>query len=331
MLALSIILIVAAIIFFGIALYLTTQTHKINHLVDEENIKKEKQKELLEREILILEKRKKELEQDTQSGYESYCDILELTYLAKENEFDSKIKALQFEYEKFIEQLNFKCEQNKLEALKAFEAYCDILDKDYYSKEKQYDNDIAKWLLKMQECKTDLDKIQSTRAAALEAQIREEEMTLQADFYSLHLTQLEQDTITLIEDLKPRLPEPRVLCMLIWTTFYQKQMTSLCNNVLGSNIVCGIYKITNKKTGLCYIGQAVNCADRWKQHVKCGLGIDTPAQNKLYKAMQKDGVINFTFELLEKCSKTELNEKEKFYINLYQSYDFGYNSTGGNK
>jgi hypothetical protein len=47
--------------------------------------------------------------------------------------------------------------------------------------------------------------------------------------------------------------------------------------------------------------------------------------------MQTDGLTNFTFELLEKCPKTELNEKEKFYINLYQSYDFGYNSTGGNK
>ena len=30
--------------------------------------------------------------------------------------------------------------------------------------------------------------------------------------------------------------------------------------------------------------------DRWKQHAKCGLGIDTPAANKLYKAMQEDGI-----------------------------------------
>ena len=103
MLALSVVLIIAAIIFFGIALYLTTQRHKINHLVDEENIKKEKQKELLNREISFLKQQKKELEEETQSGYESYCDILEITYLAKENEFDSKIKALQIEYEKYRE------------------------------------------------------------------------------------------------------------------------------------------------------------------------------------------------------------------------------------
>ena len=47
--------------------------------------------------------------------------------------------------------------------------------------------------------------------------------------------------------------------------------------------------------------------------------------------MLEDGLWNFTFELLEECSREELNEKEKFYIELYQSYNFGFNSTNGNK
>ena len=76
-------------------------------------------------------------------------------------------------------------------------------------------------------------------------------------------------------------------------------MTELCDRVLGKNIVCGIYKITNLVTEQCYIGQSVNCSDRWKQHCKCGLGIEASSTNKLYNAMQKDGVWNFTFELLE--------------------------------
>ena len=45
--------------------------------------------------------------------------------------------------------------------------------------------------------------------------------------------------------------------------------------------------------------------------------------------MQKDGIENFTFELLEECSREELNKKETFYINLYQSVSYGYNSQGG--
>ena len=70
------------------------------------------------------------------------------------------------------------------------------------------------------------------------------------------------------------------------------------------------------------------CGNRWKEHAKCGLGIDAPAANKLYKAMQEDGIWNFSWELLEECPREQLNEKEKFYIELYQSNDYGYN---GNK
>lgn len=77
-----------------------------------------------------------------------------------------------------------------------------------------------------------------------------------------------------------------------------KPTTDLCNRVLGSASACGIYKITNKQTGDIYIGQSVNIAERWKQHVKCGLGIDASATNKLYNNMQKYGVWNFTFEIL---------------------------------
>jgi group I intron endonuclease len=71
--------------------------------------------------------------------------------------------------------------------------------------------------------------------------------------------------------------------------------------------------------------------ERFREHMKCGLGIDTPANNKLYQAMLKEGLSNFTFELLEECAAADLNEKERFYIDLYQSKDFGYNSQSGNK
>jgi group I intron endonuclease len=103
----------------------------------------------------------------------------------------------------------------------------------------------------------------------------------------------------------------------------------LCNNIIGTSVKSGIYKITNQKNNICYIGQAVDLATRWKQHAKCGLGIDTPQSNKLYKAMKEDGLWNFSFEVLEFCTSAELNEKEKYYIELYQSKDYGYNSNQG--
>ena len=128
-----------------------------------------------------------------------------------------------------------------------------------------------------------------------------------------------------------KIKDPIVLSKLIWTQYFQKQMTELCDRVLSKKIICGIYKITNLLTEQCYIGQSVNIADRWKQHCKCGLGIDASSTNKLYNAMQKDGVWNFTFELLEECPKELLNQKEKLWIQMYQSNTFGYNTTKGNK
>jgi len=38
----------------------------------------------------------------------------------------------------------------------------------------------------------------------------------------------------------------------------------------------GIYKITNINNGKVYIGQAVNIAERWRQHIKRGVGADPP-------------------------------------------------------
>jgi hypothetical protein len=75
----------------------------------------------------------------------------------------------------------------------------------------------------------------------------------------------------------------------------------------------------------------VDVANRWKDHAKHGLGIDAPASNKLYTDMQEEGIWNFSWELLEECPREQLNEKERYYIDLYQSEKFGYNSTKGNK
>ena len=87
----------------------------------------------------------------------------------------------------------------------------------------------------------------------------------------------------------------------------------------------------SKKQSVNLIKKLSDVADRWKQHAKCGLGIDTPAANKLYKAMQEDGINNFSWELIEKCPREQLNEKEKYYIELYDAYNFGYNSNVGIK
>lgn len=87
----------------------------------------------------------------------------------------------------------------------------------------------------------------------------------------------------------------------------------------------GIYLITNKINGRHYVGQSIDIARRWRQHreiAPCG-------QTPLYKAIQKYGIENFEFCVLEECSKEELNDKEIQYIEQYNSYFGGYNQTRG--
>ena len=45
--------------------------------------------------------------------------------------------------------------------------------------------------------------------------------------------------------------------------------------------------------------------------------------------MLKDGVENFTFEVLEECPVEDLDIKEKFWIEYFQAKTVGYNSTAG--
>ena len=222
----------------------------------------------------------------------------------------------------------------------AFANYCEVLDKDYKDKEEEYYNLLETMRLayekqqlaalqELEKVKADLDKIKATRAATIQARIQEEQIKEQREFYMLCPKNTDIADIKRLERIKPELNNPRILSMLIWSTFFQKPMTTLCNTVLGTSTVTGIYKITNQENEMCYIGQAVDVATRWKNHAKCGLGIDTPAGNKLYKAMQEFGIWNFTWELLEACPANQLNEKEQYYIDLYDSFYYGYNSNKG--
>ena len=178
---------------------------------------------------------------------------------------------------------------------------------------------------------SDLAQLKSVYQAATAARLRQQEEQDKISFYRIKISEKQVNDIIHLQEWKKELNDPSIVSKIIWSAFVMKPTTDLCNRVLGSGSICGIYKITNKQTGDIYIGQSVNVADRWKQHVKCGLGIDASATNKLYNNMQKYGVWNFTFEILQKCTRDKLNEKERFWIQMYQSNKVGLNVTKGNK
>ena len=98
----------------------------------------------------------------------------------------------------------------------------------------------------------------------------------------------------------------------------------MIGRVVGDATKTGIYKITHCASEMAYIGQAVDIAARFKQHIKRGLGAETPTQNKLYPAMKKFGPEAFMFEILEECDRSKLDEREDYWQDFYRVKEFGY-------
>lgn len=94
----------------------------------------------------------------------------------------------------------------------------------------------------------------------------------------------------------------------------------------------GIYKITNLINNHAYIGQSTNIEDRLRRHKTRYKNPNAADYDKiLYKAMRKYGIENFSFEILEQCSINELDLKEKYWIQYYNTFKEGYNVTQGSR
>ncbi len=89
-----------------------------------------------------------------------------------------------------------------------------------------------------------------------------------------------------------------------------------------------IYIATNKKNGKSYIGQTIcGLSHRISQH-KYGIG---RSNRKFYSALKHYGIDNFEWKTIGTYPVEQLNDKEKFYIDFYKTFIYGYNlTTGGN-
>ena len=164
----------------------------------------------------------------------------------------------------------------------------------------------------------------ATTNAAVEAAKRAAEIQEKTNFYKMQLSDVDIQEIATLRSIAPRLRDQEPLNKVIWKVYYEKPATALIGRVVGPTVKTGIYKITNLENNMCYVGQAVNIADRWRQHIKRGLGAETPTRNKLYPAMQSFGVENFAFEIVEECTREQLDEREDFWQDYFHAKDFGY-------
>ena len=288
----------------------------------EELYKKELQEKTLkiEQDIAEIEEKKNNLSKKYQEA------ILEF-----ENDYKNKTEDKKVAIEKIMqEQIQEMKAENEKQRIEIDKQKKEIFD-NYGEVVKEYEGMKARAKEKydkvMEEYNTTITKKKEEIQNLIEQFKKDEEARKESDFYRIVISSAAKNDIDKLKSVAAQLNNPATLYKLVWKEYVENGFNAMIGRVLGGDKdKSGIYKITNIKNQMVYIGQAVNIGSRWRTHVKRGLKAEEGTSNRLYTALWEEGVENFTFQVVEFCDRKDLTEREKFYISMYQSKEYGYNS-----
>lgn len=313
-----IIIFLLAAIISGLVVYLTLkpklqQTVQINSSIIEQNRKLElENKQLIEsNSILDQEHTKLVLERGRENDR---LENLRSTIKVAEEQATEAANAL---YKSKMDAMKDCFAKDAVRAAQEHQANVEAF-------QKQYDETVAHFMEQYRQMADNVSAMRAINDAAVLAAKRAEEMKTAKDFYRIQLNDIDVEEIKALRSIEHLLRDKEPLNKVIWKCYYEKPTTDLIGRVIGGGIHTGIYKITEIETGKCYVGQAANLADRWKQHIKRGVGADAPTRNKLYPAMIAAGPENFTFEVIEECTRALLDEREDYWQDYFKAKEFGY-------
>ena len=330
----------ACLVILIIAIILFIKAHKRNVSLNQVEEKKERLQQAVEDLVNQYKNQTKNLNdvKDLIKSSQNQIQYINRTINEKQQEHKKILKDIEEQKQKannFYNQekqiVEKQLDEFKKITSKAAENYFDNLQEAYRAADAAHAEKLTRLKEEQDSAAASLTQLKETRKAAQEALLKQQEIKENKDNYRLKLNRQDLQDVSTLEQLRNTFHKPRVISMLIWQYYFQPIAKRQFPIILQSDTKTGIYKITNTLKDKSYIGQSVDIYKRWMDHCKAGLGIDTPAGNKLYQAMLSDGLQNFTFELLCQCSNLELNEKVRYFIELYQADLYGYNGTKGNK
>lgn len=272
----------------------------IRNIIDEQDAVLRENKNI----IASQENRKKELNGDIAAQVEN-IEKLKTSFETTEEEFKKKYMA---ERKVWLDERN--------------QEYIDM-QSDFV---EQFREENRKKMTAAQQLTDKLDELRSAANAAVEVAKRHAEEENFNSFHSLQMGQKALADIKRLEDIVPSVSAEagEAIAKVIWKVYYEKPTGDMVGRVIGNRRATGIYRITNTADTRCYIGQAVDIGDRWKQHIKRALNAEPRTQNKLYPAMYENGIQNFTFEIIEECDQNKLNEREDYWQDFYHAKEYGY-------
>ena len=196
------------------------------------------------------------------------------------------------------------------------------LENNYNAHKENLDRDIST-------LREELSDLKARREAYIEALKAEEKRQQDRAFYTINLTEENKEDIKILRSIEDKLHNSEALNRLIYDVFIKKPLGDLLLRIIGENTYGGIYKSTNLDTQRAYIGRSTDIKKRLTEHVKGAFNISTIADQEIHRVMGREGVDKFSFEVLEKVEKEKLNEREKYWIDFYQTQSYGYNQNKG--
>ena len=175
----------------------------------------------------------------------------------------------------------------------------------------------------------ELNEYKKKQAAYNEEILRRRQVEEQQDFYRIVLDETAISDMQILLSIREKLISHENLDKLIYDAYVAKPVMEMTKRVLGGRAPSGIYKITRLKTGEIYIGKSTDVKKRWTEHAKTAYGVGSIAHSILHTTIKRDGIENFTFELLEEVPKDKLTEREKYWITFYGSKEYGLNERNG--
>lgn len=264
------------------------------------------------------------------------------TYKQTQNEWLQQVQNLKESYERQREEITSSIKEHTLKEQQVMtekllqkqqeiEKEVRILDDKYNLTVVDYENKMFDIRCKFETEEKDLNSqiVQKRNEinALIEQFKKDEEARKEADFYRISITPAAQNDINKLKGVAAQLNNPATLYKLIWKEYYENGFNAMIGRVLGNDKEkSGIYKITDIRNQMCYIGQTTNFKNRWRTHAKRAVKAEEGTSNRLYQDMWENGLENYTFQIVEICEKDRLTEREKFYIDFFNSKEWGFNS-----
>ena len=161
-----------------------------------------------------------------------------------------------------------------------------------------------------------------------EAILRKRAVEEQSQFYKIQLSYGAKEDIQILLSIMPRLHDTTSLYKLIYDLYIARPVKEMEKRVLNNESFSGIYKITGPDERI-YIGKSTDIKSRWQQHCKSAFHTGTISWAAIHDAMEKQGIDNFTFEVIERVEKENLSAREKFWIEFYEADKYGFNMKAG--